>query len=256
MPGGRLTFEDRQRIAEGLAAKLTCAEIARRLGRPRSTVMREIARNGGLHAYQASRAQRATSWRARRRKPIARPDSSSDTPDTDGRTTHTMRELEEQLSAMMIETGMPSMSSRVFTALFVSDSGSLTAAELVQRLNVSPAAISKAISWLEQRELVGRKREGRRERYIIDVDDVWYRAWLASARSMALWADATRRGAGVLGTATPAGSRLHTASQFFDLLGHDMAQAAEHWRQRLSAQCRPSSPPQDGGGTVTSRRTR
>ncbi|MFD0661872.1 helix-turn-helix domain-containing protein [Thermocatellispora tengchongensis] len=47
MPGGRLTYEDRQAIASGLADGLDYAEIARRLARPTSTVTREVARNGG-----------------------------------------------------------------------------------------------------------------------------------------------------------------------------------------------------------------
>lgn len=34
MPDARLTQEDRQRIADGLAARLDHAEIASRLGRP------------------------------------------------------------------------------------------------------------------------------------------------------------------------------------------------------------------------------
>src|SRR6476660_3297830 len=57
MPGGHLTYEDRRKIAEGLVEGLTYAEIARRLGRPRSTIGREIARNGGPHGYHAARAQ-------------------------------------------------------------------------------------------------------------------------------------------------------------------------------------------------------
>jgi hypothetical protein len=55
---------------------------------------------------------------------------------------------------------------------------------------------------------------------------------------MERWADTARRGAEIMGTDTPAGDRLHTTSQFFELLGHDMAQAAEHWRQALSMQRR------------------
>ncbi|MBO1416423.1 helix-turn-helix domain-containing protein, partial [Streptomyces sp. FH025] len=47
MPGGRLTQQDRRRIATGLAEGLGYGEIARGLGRPTSTVTREIARNGG-----------------------------------------------------------------------------------------------------------------------------------------------------------------------------------------------------------------
>jgi IS30 family transposase len=69
MPGVRLTDEDRERVASGLGEGLGYAEIARQLGRPTSTVSREVARNGGPHGYRADHAQRATEWRARRGKP-------------------------------------------------------------------------------------------------------------------------------------------------------------------------------------------
>jgi predicted transcriptional regulator len=230
MPGGRLTAEDRRRIADGLAAGLTYAEIARRLGRSRSTVTREIARNGGAHGYRAARAQHATSWRARRRKRAPRADvpHTTDNPDV-----HTAREFEEQFVAMMIETGMAPMTARVFAALIISQGGSLTTTELIQQLHVSPATISNAIKWLEQRGMAAREREAGRMRYFVDVD-VWYHTWAASARSVRIWADTARRGAEIFGFDTPTGDRLHTTSQFFELLGRDMGQAAEHWRQALS----------------------
>ena len=234
MPGDRLTAEDRRRIAEGLAAGLAYAEIARRLGRSRSTVTREIARNGGPHGYRAARAQHATSWRARRRKRAPHADVPRT---TDNRDVPTAREFEEQFVAMMVEGGMAPMTARVFAALFLSEGGSLTATELVQQLHVSPATISHAIKWLGQRGMVAREREARRMRYLVDVD-VWYHTWLASARSIAIWADTARHGAGIFGTDTPTGDRLHTTSQFFELLAHDMGQAAEHWRQALSMQRR------------------
>ncbi|SEH03016.1 MarR family protein [Nonomuraea solani] len=232
MPGDRLTAEDRRRIAEGLAAGLAYAEIARRLGRSRSTVTREIARNGGAHDYRAARAQHATNWRARRRKRAPHADVPHT---TDNRDVRTVREFEEQFIAMMIEGGMAPMTARVFAALFLSEGGSLTATELVRQLHVSPATISNATKWLEQRGMIAREREARRVRYLVDVD-VWYRTWAASARSIAIWADTARHGAGIFGTDTPTGDRLRTTSQFFALLGHDMGQAAEHWRQALSMQ--------------------
>src|SRR5436309_1306206 len=67
MPGRRLTTADRQQISAGLAQGLDYAGIARRLGRPTSTVSREVARNGGPGRYRADLAQLATSHRARRK---------------------------------------------------------------------------------------------------------------------------------------------------------------------------------------------
>lgn len=71
MPGGRLTQQERQQIALGLADGLAYAEIARRLDRPTSTITREVMRNGGPTAYRADLAHRATERRAHRRRQSA-----------------------------------------------------------------------------------------------------------------------------------------------------------------------------------------
>ena len=68
MPGGRLTQQERQQIALGLADGLAYAEIARGLDRPTSTITREVMRNGGPTAYRAELAHRATERRAHRRR--------------------------------------------------------------------------------------------------------------------------------------------------------------------------------------------
>ena len=68
MPGARLTLDEREEIALGIATGHSFADIAVRVGRPTSTVSREVDRNGGRGRYRATRAQRATHERARRPK--------------------------------------------------------------------------------------------------------------------------------------------------------------------------------------------
>ncbi|MEU7853226.1 MarR family transcriptional regulator [Nonomuraea sp. NPDC049141] len=234
MPGGRLTHQDRRHIAEGLAGGLTYTEIARRLERPTSTITREVTRNGGAGGYRPDQAHQATESRARRRRPTPA-QGPRVAGEAHGRDPEAVHELEEQFTVLMIQTGLPRMTARVLTCLYTTDSGSLTAAELVQRLQVSPASISKAIGELEQQELIRRERDPRRrrDRYIID-DDVWFRSWLASARQNATLAEFARKGAEVLGATTPAGTRLQDAGRFFEHVGQDMIQAAERWRQLFS----------------------
>jgi IS30 family transposase len=60
--------EEREAIGLAVAREESLAEVARRLGRPTSTVSREVERNGGRARYRASVAQRASDERARRPK--------------------------------------------------------------------------------------------------------------------------------------------------------------------------------------------
>jgi IS30 family transposase len=71
--GGRyLSLAEREEIALGVAQQLPYREIARRLGRPASTVSREVRRNSparGPLRYRATAAQVRAEERARRPKP-------------------------------------------------------------------------------------------------------------------------------------------------------------------------------------------
>jgi transposase, IS30 family len=65
---GRLRLEEREEISRGLAAGESYREIARALGRPASTVSREVAANGGTKRYRAVRADQSAWGRAARPK--------------------------------------------------------------------------------------------------------------------------------------------------------------------------------------------
>ena len=225
MPGTRLSQQDRVAIATGLAEGLDYAAIARLIARPTSTVTREIARNGGPGRYRAHAAQRATARRARRRPGAARPAGGTATV-PDGRDQAAVAEFADRFAALLVQLGLPRMVARVLSCLYVTDSGTLSAAELVQRLGVSPASVSKAVGYLEDQELIRRERDGhgRREQYAID-SDVWYRSMLASAQRNALLAEFARDGADLLG-----GQRLDTAASFLAEIGTDLVRAVERRR--------------------------
>jgi IS30 family transposase len=68
-PGpGRLTLADREEISLGLHGDESFTGIAARLGRPASTVSREVAANGGRDGYRAWRAHQRAREQARRPK--------------------------------------------------------------------------------------------------------------------------------------------------------------------------------------------
>ena len=242
MPGGRLTQQERQQIALGLADSLPYAEIARRLDRPTSTITREVMRNDGPTAYRADLAHRATERRAHRRKHTPPPGQGAPAQGR-GRDVAAVREYEEAFTTLLMQQGMPKMTARVLTCLFVADAGSLTASELAQHLQVSPASVSKAIAFLESQGLIRRERdERRRERYFVD-DDVWYQSTIASARGIARVAEIARQGIGVLGRETPAAARLENIACFSDFISESILRAAEQVREVLYT--KPETAPGD-----------
>ncbi|TMR90134.1 MarR family transcriptional regulator [Nonomuraea basaltis] len=227
MPGGRLTLEDRERIAQDLAEGLGVAEISRRLGRPTSTISREVNRNGGVAGYRPDQAQEATRERARRQRPTA-----VGSPEPPAATT---QEVEGKLTDVLVASGLTRMSARVLACLCTTHSGGLTAADLVRRLRVSPASISKAVGELEAMNLIGRERDHRRrrDRYIVD-NEIWYRSLLASAQFNNNIAEVARQSAEALGRSTPAGARMDAMSEFFEQVGRETIAAAQRYRHILT----------------------
>ncbi|GGO04660.1 helix-turn-helix domain-containing protein [Micromonospora parathelypteridis] len=232
MPGGRLTQQERQQIALGLADSLPYAEIARRLDRPTSTITREVMRNGGPTAYRADLAHRATERRAHRRRPASVRGAEA-APQPHGRDAEAVAEYEEAFTTVLMASGLTKMGARVLTCLFTTDAGSLTASELAQRLEVSPASVSKAITFLEGQSLVRRERdERRRDRYVVD-DELFYQATIASARANDQLVEIARQGVAILGPDTLAATRLENVARFLDFISESINRAAEQAREVL-----------------------
>ncbi|GAA3885087.1 helix-turn-helix domain-containing protein [Saccharothrix violaceirubra] len=229
MPGDRLTLPDRRQIAAGLRDGLTYAAIGRRIERPTSTVTREVMRNGGPGGYDAESAHRTGTRPARRRRPAP---TTGDPGRTDPRL---LDEVDARSTELMVQAGLPHMMARVLAALFTTDSGSLTSAELVRRLRVSPASVSKAVGYLENQALIRRDRDprSRAESYVID-DDVLFQSIMAGARNQTRIALACGTAAEKLGTTTPAGARLENLSKFLLHVVDDMVRSVHHWHRVYS----------------------
>ena len=227
MPGGRLTYEARRHIAARLADGGSYTDIARDLGRPTSTISREVARNGGPTGYRASAAQHAFERRAHRAGPRG-PAGAEPGVDAYGRSPDLVAAFAEEFTALLVDSGLPRMAARVLVCLYTADTGARSAADLVRLLRVSPASVTTAIRYLEGQAWVRRARQGRRDSYLVD-DDIWYRVFVASVRRTALLADAALRGATALGPRTPAGGRLATMGRFLALACRDMDRAAGRW---------------------------
>ncbi len=137
----------------------------------------------------------------------------------------------ERFAAALTEAGFPRMPARAFAALFATDSGRLTAAELAESLQASPAAISGAMRYLAQVNLASRQREPGSRRDLFQVhDDVWYEALVRRDQVLVRWEDALREGVGVFGTDSPAGARMAETLAFFEFVGKELPALLDRWR--------------------------
>lgn len=64
-----ISLPEREEASRGLAAGLSIRAIGRKLGRPPSTICREVNRNGGRDLYRCQSADAAAYRRAKRPKP-------------------------------------------------------------------------------------------------------------------------------------------------------------------------------------------
>jgi predicted transcriptional regulator len=144
----------------------------------------------------------------------------------------TIAQFVERFAAILELSGVPRMPARVFVALLATDSGTLTAAELAEQLQASPAAISGAVRYLVQVSLISRERDpgSRRDRYRV-YEDTWYEATLRREHLLARWEESASEGVDVLGADTPAGRRMAESRAFFAFLRREMPVLLERWRQ-------------------------
>ncbi|HWS81937.1 MAG TPA: MarR family transcriptional regulator [Rubrobacter sp.] len=143
----------------------------------------------------------------------------------------------ERFALTLSEAGIPRMPARVFVALLASDDGRCTAGELAETLKVSPAAVSRAVGYLQQVGMVAREREPgeRRDHYRV-YDAAWYEAVVRWDEMLARWQEDLREGIEAVGADTPAGKRLEETRRFYEFLHDEMPMLMERWREVRSGQ--------------------
>lgn len=142
----------------------------------------------------------------------------------------------ERFAAEMTAAGMQRMASRVFAALLASETASMTSAELAEQLRISPAAVSGAIGYLTQVDMVSRERDPgtRRDRYVLH-NELWYETFTRRDQVLVRWEKVLHEGAETLGPDTAAGRRTAETAEFFAFLHGEMAGIMDRWRDHRAA---------------------
>jgi predicted transcriptional regulator len=145
-------------------------------------------------------------------------------------TSGTLAGFIERFAAVLILAGFPPMPARVFTALLVTDSGRLSAAELVDLLQISPAAVSGAVRYLTGIGLVHKERvPGSRREYYRMPGDIWHQVMLMRNQVLIRWAGLLKEGIDLVGAQSPAGRRMTGHAEFFEFLAAEMPVLMARW---------------------------
>lgn len=144
-----------------------------------------------------------------------------------------VREFIERFTGQLTQAGFPRTPARIFVALLTSDSSKLTAAELGDLLQASPASVSGGVRYLIQVGLVGAEGEpgSRRQHYRMPVD-VWQDIVRLRDRQFTRWAAELRDGAEVLGANSPAGARMADTVRYFEFISAEMTGLLARWDSR------------------------
>ncbi|GAA4162900.1 hypothetical protein GCM10022286_22560 [Gryllotalpicola daejeonensis] len=141
-------------------------------------------------------------------------------------------EFTERLAAMFAVAGFPRMASRVLMTLMMSPDASLTAAELRDRLGISAAAVSGAITYLERLGMVRRRaQQGSRKELYELPEAAWY---TASLRQPPFYSEIAGMLPAGIEAAKKAGAqgplaRLTEMQEFFEFMRTRMPELYEEW---------------------------
>jgi len=139
----------------------------------------------------------------------------------------------EQFGNLLADTGWPRMAGRVFAAILSSEDGRLTAAELSDQLQASPAAVSGAVNYLLQLRLANREREpgSRRDVYVVQ-DDAWYQTMMSEDQALVRWSASLRKVLDAAGEGTAAHRRIRISLAFIDFIGEEVKGLSDRWVKR------------------------
>jgi DNA-binding transcriptional regulator GbsR (MarR family) len=146
-----------------------------------------------------------------------------------------IRSFIERFALVLAAAGMQRMAARAFAALLVSEDGSLTAREFAELLQVSPAAVSGSVRYLENARMARRaRRPGERTDHWTLGGESWYEAVGTRTDIIDALAAALDDGLAAVPEASRAAERLAEMRDFFAFLGAEMPRVIARWRASRS----------------------
>ncbi|GAB2829715.1 MarR family transcriptional regulator [Actinocorallia aurea] len=148
-----------------------------------------------------------------------------------------VRDFVERMALVWADWGFPKMAARVLMTFMASNEEVLTAARLREILDASAGAISGAVRYLIQIQMLRRHPlPGSREHAYSLYEDTWYQV-TAKGGFYAVLATLTQDGVKAAGPDTPGGRRLADMQDFFLFLDSELSTIVARWHaQRDTAE--------------------
>jgi len=145
-----------------------------------------------------------------------------------------VRRFVEHTAMTFADWGFPRMAARVMMMLMAADETSLTAAEIAERLQISPAAVSGAVRYLQQLGLVVKEPVpgSRRDIYRLR-DDAWYQGSIIKGGIFTVIVKLAAEGVDAAGGRdTVAGDRIGKMGDFYEFIQGELGGLLARWEQR------------------------
>jgi len=144
-----------------------------------------------------------------------------------------VRRFIERFTGLLTQAGFPRTPARIFVALLTADSSSMTAAELGELLQASPASVSGGARYLLQVGLITAEGEpgSRRQHYRMSVH-VWQDIVGLRDRQFTRWAAELNDGVQILGADSTAGQRMTETVRYFEFISAEMAGLLVRWKEQ------------------------
>jgi DNA-binding transcriptional regulator GbsR (MarR family) len=146
-----------------------------------------------------------------------------------------VRSFIERFALVLAAAGMQRMAARAFAALLVAEDGSLTAREFAELLQVSPAAVSGSVRYLEGARMARRaRRPGERTDHWTLGGESWYETVGTRTDIIDALAAALDEGLAAVPEASQAAERMSEMRDFFMFLAEEMPRVIVRWRAHRS----------------------
>ena len=141
-----------------------------------------------------------------------------------------VRRFVENMAMFLADWGFPRMAARVLMVLMAADEERLTAGELAERLEVSAAAISGAVRYLQQLGLVVRTpvAGSRSDAYEVP-ENSWYASAIVKGGLYRRLADLSDQGVKAVGDQGAGLHRVTEMRDFFLFLDREVGRLLEQW---------------------------